>query len=66
MEYLRVEELHGITGFARPGAQARWLKEHGIPHQVDGRRVIVSRLHVRAWLEGDRQHHPGLNLRAIK
>lgn len=51
-EYLQPNELQDLTGYARATGQARWLKLHGIPHQVRGRRVIVSREHVRAWLEG--------------
>jgi len=53
-EYLNPTELHQVTGFARPTSQANWLVKQGIPHQADGRRVIVSRLHVQAWLEGKR------------
>lgn len=51
-EYLGVTELHSLTGFARSVSQARWLLEKKIPHQTDGRRVIVSRVHVQHWLEG--------------
>ena len=51
-EFLTSPELHQLTGYARPGVQANWLKDHCIPHRVDGKRIIVSREHVRAWLEG--------------
>lgn len=51
-EFLNSTELHNLTGYARGSAQADWLKEHGLPHRQDGKRVIVSREHVRAWLEG--------------
>lgn len=51
-ELYSAEELHRLTASARATPQAEWLKEHGIPHQLDGKRVIVSRIHVRAWLEG--------------
>lgn len=51
-EFLSTAELHALTGFARAAEQAQWLKDHGLPHQRDGRRVIVSRFHSRAWLEG--------------
>lgn len=51
-EFLKAAELHDLTGFARAAEQDDWLKERGIPHQRDGRRVIVSRFHARAWLEG--------------
>lgn len=66
-EFLSTGELHGLTGYARPGQQAQWLKEQGIPHRVDGRRVIVSRVHSRAWLEG--RHtvtSAGINFGAVK
>jgi hypothetical protein len=51
-EYLNPTELHTLTGYARATSQASWLKEHGIPHRLDGRRIIASRVHVQAWLEG--------------
>ena len=66
-EYLPQPELYILTGYARARAQAVWLKEKGIAHRLDGRRVIVSRLHVRAWLEGRPVvQSTGLNLGAIK
>lgn len=51
-EFLSPPELHDLTGFARAAEQDAWLKEHAIPHQRDGKRVVVSRFHARAWLEG--------------
>jgi len=51
-EYLNNQELHQLTGYARSGQQTAWLKERGIPHRQDGSRIIVSRVHVQAWLEG--------------
>ena len=51
-EYLSLQELHQITGYARARQQAAWLAEQRIPHRLDGRRVILSRLHVQAWLQG--------------
>ena len=66
-ECLNVVELHQITGLARPGKQSEWLKERSIPHRVDGTRVIVSRVHVLAWLEGRTiVSSTGLNLAGIK
>ena len=64
-EYLPPPELHTLTGYARPIQQARWLKDKGIHHRVDGKRVIVSREHVRAWLEGKSIVSGGLNMSAI-
>ena len=46
-EYLSPVEMHTLTGYARSGQQGDWLKEHSIPHRQDGKRVIVSREHVR-------------------
>lgn len=51
-EFLTSAELHTLTGCARGLAQDEWLSDHGLPHKLDGKRVIVSRIHVRAWLEG--------------
>lgn len=66
-EYLSPGELHDFTGYARPGQQGTWLAEHGIPHRLDGKRVILSRIHARNWLEGRTvASSNGLNLAAIK
>jgi hypothetical protein len=51
-EFLDKTELHQLTGAARAPAQAAWLKTEGIPHKVDGKRVIVLWRHVTAWVEG--------------
>lgn len=51
-EYLSVDELRSLTGYTRANAQSLWLRERGVPQRQDGRRVIVSRVHVLAWLEG--------------
>lgn len=66
-EFLSSPELHDLTGYAWPSSQATWLKEQGIAHRLNGKRVIVSRVHVRAWLEGRPVvQSSGLNLSAIK
>lgn len=51
-EFLSPDELRALTGFKPAGKQDAWLQEHGIPHRRDGSRMIVSRQHVRSWLEG--------------
>ena len=51
-EFLSTTDLHALTGYARQGKQATWLKDNGIPHRVDGARVIVASRHVTSWLEG--------------
>ncbi len=65
-EFLNSTELHDLTGYARATSQAAWLKERGVAHRLDGRRVIVSRVHVQAWLEGRAVVSSGLNLAAVK
>lgn len=51
-ELYDIEELRQLTGKVRAAEQQAWLKERKIPHRREGRRVLVSRVHVRAWLEG--------------
>ena len=66
-EFLSPPDLHVLTGYARAPLQADWLSQHGIPHKVDGRRVIVSSAHVQAWLEWRTvARSDGLNLAGIK
>ncbi len=66
-EYLAPQELHALTGYARATSQASWLTSKGIPHRLDDRRIIVSREHVRGWLEGRTvASSQGLNLAGIK
>jgi len=65
-EFLNQSELHQVTGYARPTSQAAWLKEHGLPHRLDRGRVIVSRVHVQAWLEGREVVSNGLRMEFVK
>ena len=66
-EYLTRTELHSLTDYARSAEQTAWLTEKNIPHLLDGKRVIVSRVHVMARLEGRIvASSSGLNLGAIK
>lgn len=51
-EYLSSAELRDLTGSTRALSQKRWLDSMDVPNRLDGRRVIVSRIHVQAWLEG--------------
>lgn len=51
-EFLTAAELRELTGYRAAGRQDAWLTEQGIPHRKVGGRTIVSRNHVRAWLEG--------------
>ena len=66
-EYLTRTELYGLTDYARCAEQAAWLANKNIPHLIDGKRVIVSRVHVMARIEGRIvASSSGLNLGAIK
>ena len=66
-EYLNSPELHTLTGYARCTDQGKWLATKGIPHRLDGKRVIVSREHIRGWLEGRTvATSSGLNMAGIK
>jgi len=65
-EYLDNQDLHQLTGFARSGKQAQWLKDSGIPHKVDGARIIVAHSHVKDWLTGKRVSFGEINFGAIR
>lgn len=66
-EFLSSTDLHRLTGYARPQKQAQWLKDNGLPHRVDGARVIVASRHVTSWLEGRTVvHSSGPNWSAVK
>ena len=66
-EFLSPGEMHTLTGMARALAQSEWLTLHSIPFLLDGKRLIVSREHVRARLEGRIvARSSGLNLAGIK
>ena len=66
-EYLSLDELRSLTNYACRGLQATWLTNKNIPHLIDGKRVIVSRVHVMARLEGRIvASSSGLNIGAIK
>ena len=51
-EFLEKPELRRLTGCAWATTQAAWLKGAGIPFKLVGKRLIVCRVHVRAWVEG--------------
>jgi hypothetical protein len=55
LEFLNKAELRQLTGRAQAATQERWLAAQEIPHRRDGSRLIVSREHVRLWLEGKEQ-----------
>jgi hypothetical protein len=49
--FLDEAEQRALTGCARAAERERWLKDKGIPYRLDGRRFIVLRRHVIAWVE---------------
>lgn len=51
-EFLEPEEVKKLTACTPVLKQDAWLTENGIPHRIVRKRVIVSREHVRSWLEG--------------
>jgi hypothetical protein len=65
-EYLSKTDLHQLTGYARPLKQTAWLKASGIPHRVDGCRVIVAHSHVKDWLAGKSVTFGEINWSAVK
>jgi len=66
-ELMQRDELRDLTGKAHAAAQAAWLAERGVPHRLDGRRVILSRSHVRDWLTGKTvRQSGGINWGAVK
>jgi len=60
-------EISELTDLKHADKQSAWLTERGIPHKLERRRVILSRAHVRGWLEG--RHvvlSSGINFAAIR
>lgn len=52
-ELLKPAEVRDVCGgVARLADQSRILAEHGLPFKVVGRRVVLSRHHLREWLAG--------------
>ncbi len=52
-EFLTATEVRQLTpGAAGAVAQAQALTALGLPHRVVGRRVLISRHHLREWLAG--------------
>jgi hypothetical protein len=67
LKLLTPDELAKLTGKAWSRHQSAWLVEQGIPHRMDGKRVLVSHRHVDQWLEGRSMvRSQGLNLAAIR
>ncbi|QKV52360.1 DUF4224 domain-containing protein [Comamonas antarctica] len=66
-EYLSNQEISRLTGSSENRCKSNWLRGQRIPFKEDGKRLIVSRMHVQQWLEGKPVlTHSGLNLSAIR
>ena len=66
-EYLSNQELSRLTGSSESRCKSRWLQGQSIPFKEDGKRLIVSRMHVQKWLEGKiTLTHSGMNVSAIR
>ncbi len=51
-EFLSTDDLRELTQRAHKDAQAKMLEASGIPFRWLAGRLVVSRHHVREWLEG--------------
>ena len=51
---LSSDELRELTGCTWQSRQVAWLETHGVPFKRDGRRVLVARSAVEAYLRGER------------
>lgn len=51
-ELLLDGEIERLTGRKQPAAQVRALKRKGLPARLEAGKAIVSRHHMRQWLEG--------------
>ncbi|MBW8847474.1 MAG: DUF4224 domain-containing protein [Burkholderiales bacterium] len=51
-EFMTKEEIRELTGKRGQALQVAVLIEERIPHKVLRGRLLVSRFHVREWLEG--------------
>ena len=52
-ELLSPAEVKELAGCAARDAQAEKLAALGVPFRRDGARILVSRMHVRQWLNGE-------------
>lgn len=52
-EFLSPAELRDLTTKARLADQVRMLQSQGLPFREIGRKLLVSRHHMRAWLCGE-------------
>lgn len=52
-EFLSPAEVRELTGCVSRESQRTKLGVLGVPFRADGARILVSRIHVRAWLTGE-------------
>jgi hypothetical protein len=50
---LSKQELRDLTGKAHLSRQIAWLETHGVPFQLDGKRLQVARTAAEAYLRGE-------------
>lgn len=66
-ELLEPIEIRKLAGASKTDEQEAFLKQEGIPHKRLGRRILLSRAHVRAWLSGQVfTPSRGVNLGAVR
>lgn len=67
IELLAPIEIRKLAGASKTDEQEAFLKREGIPHKRRGRRILLSRAHVRAWLSGQVvTPSRGVNLGAVR
>lgn len=66
-ELLEPQEIRKLAGASKTDDQEAFLRQEGIPHKRRGRRILLSRAHVRAWLSGQVfTPSRGVNLGAVR
>ena len=66
-ELLDPKEIRKLAGVSKTDEQEAFLKSEGIPHKRRGRRILLSRARVRAWLTGQVfTPSRGVNLGAVR
>lgn len=66
-EFLLPQEIKRMTSQGKLDDQESFFKKEGIPHRRLGKRILVSRAHVREWIAGAVfVPSRGINMGAIK
>lgn len=66
MMILNSQEIHALTGYARPCKQIEALKTMGVGFKEYDGRPIVLQEHVKSWIEGKPVVFGGLRLENVK